>query len=214
MRQLDIVTPEQLDFPIWIIGAGGIGSWSTLALAKMGCQDITVFDFDVIEEKNTPGQFYSLQEENKKKVAILQKKIKEETGILIKVVDDRFYNAVPEEMAKVIVCGVDSLEERRKIWDKLVENIPLNFDLFIDARMAGDDIRILMTSPLNRHSLNSYHRSLNPNKKPYEAPCTARSVVYNVFLCAGLISNIIKKYAKKDEVPLHINLDIQNVQFI
>ena len=39
-RQLDLVMPSDLNFPILIVGAGGIGSWATLALAKMGCSNI------------------------------------------------------------------------------------------------------------------------------------------------------------------------------
>jgi len=57
-RQLGIVSPAQLQSPIVVIGAGGIGSWAVLALAKMGCPNITVIDFDTVEDHNVATQFY------------------------------------------------------------------------------------------------------------------------------------------------------------
>ena len=55
-RQLDIVAPEQLAFPIVVIGAGAVGSATVVTLAKMGCSDITVWDDDLLEEHNIPNQ--------------------------------------------------------------------------------------------------------------------------------------------------------------
>jgi len=212
-RQLDIVRPDELEFPIWVIGAGGIGSWTTLALTKMGCQDITVFDFDTVEEKNTPAQYYSPEDMGKFKVDALKDKILKETGFSIKTIKNKFYDEIPEEYAKIIICGVDSIEERRKVWETFMKDIPFKFDLYIDVRMAGDLIRILLASPLSSHSIHNYIKTLDPNKKPYQAPCTERSVVYNVFMCGGLVANLVKKYAKKEEIPFNINLDIKNVKF-
>ena len=36
-RQLGIVPPEKLDFPIFIAGAGASGSWISFGLTKLGC---------------------------------------------------------------------------------------------------------------------------------------------------------------------------------
>jgi len=45
-RQTNLVKPEELDFPILLIGCGGIGSWTLLALRKMGCSNVAVVEFD------------------------------------------------------------------------------------------------------------------------------------------------------------------------
>ena len=57
-RQLDIVNIDKLQVPIIVVGAGAIGSFVTLALAKMGCGNITSYDMDTVEEHNLPNQFY------------------------------------------------------------------------------------------------------------------------------------------------------------
>ncbi len=37
LRQLDILAPGKLSFPIAVIGAGAMGSATVVTLAKMGC---------------------------------------------------------------------------------------------------------------------------------------------------------------------------------
>jgi len=56
LRQMNIVPPEKLSFPITVIGAGAIGSATVVTLAKMGCSDITVWDSDTLEDLNIPNQ--------------------------------------------------------------------------------------------------------------------------------------------------------------
>ena len=56
-RQKDIITPEELKRTINIVGLGGIGSWTSLYLAKMGCQHLVLIDPDTVEEHNLASQF-------------------------------------------------------------------------------------------------------------------------------------------------------------
>ena len=57
LRQLDIADPSKFkDKPVTVIGAGGIGAATAVALAKTGFENITVYDFDTLEEHNIPSQ--------------------------------------------------------------------------------------------------------------------------------------------------------------
>ena len=57
LRQLEIAYPSQFkDRPITVIGAGGIGAATVVALAKTGFENITVYDFDTVEQHNLPNQ--------------------------------------------------------------------------------------------------------------------------------------------------------------
>ena len=57
LRQLDIADPSRFkDKPITVVGAGGIGAATVVALAKTGFENITVYDFDKIEDHNFPNQ--------------------------------------------------------------------------------------------------------------------------------------------------------------
>ena len=68
LRQLDIAHPKKLQPPITIIGAGAIGSSLTLILAKMGCQNLTLYDQDKIEPQNLACQFFSSRDLGREKV--------------------------------------------------------------------------------------------------------------------------------------------------
>jgi hypothetical protein len=43
---------------VYVAGLGGIGSWVTLMLSKMGIRDIKAYDFDTVEEHNVAGQLF------------------------------------------------------------------------------------------------------------------------------------------------------------
>ena len=71
-RQTSIIDNDKLGFTkILIIGAGSIGSYTTLALSKMGAVLLTVVDFDEIEEHNIPNQFFKIDDIGKQKIEAL-----------------------------------------------------------------------------------------------------------------------------------------------
>lgn len=215
-RQLDIVKPSELNFPILVVGAGGIGSWAVLTLAKMGCPDITVVDFDTVEDHNIPSQFYSTAQKGQKKVVALAESISTYTGITIKTIDTKYQDIPSEERSKnysIIILAVDSLEQRREIWEQFVQQTT-QFDVLIDTRMANELIRVFIASPYSPSSLTEYVKTLDTSKPVHQEPCTSRAVVYNTFMCGGLIGLIVKKFAKKESVKKNLTFDITNLEII
>ena len=55
-----------------VVGAGAIGSFFVALLSKMGGRDITVCDFDRLEDHNFSNQFYPVSGLNKYKVDVLK----------------------------------------------------------------------------------------------------------------------------------------------
>ena len=204
IRQLDIITPEELNKRIAIIGVGGVGSWATLSLAKMGCADITVFDFDKVEDKNTPSQIYSFSDIGKYKVDALKTKIFNLTDVVIKTVNTKFVN----DNFDIIICGVDSLKERRDIWKQIH-----NPECFVDIRMSGDLIKYFIASKYSPKSITNFEKSISDKKTPYKGSCTGRAVVYNTFMCGGFVANLVKKYILTQPVNLSGLFDITNFAF-
>lgn len=58
-RHFDILRPDKLHEPIYLIGAGAIGSFLALALVKMGFTRIQIWDHDMVSEENASNQLYS-----------------------------------------------------------------------------------------------------------------------------------------------------------
>lgn len=212
-RQIDIIKPTELMFPITIIGAGGIGSWTAFALAKMGAYALTVVDFDKVEEHNTPSQLYGMDDIGLSKVDALQKIIRVFTGKTPVPFSGtaQEYAAAGLPFGKVVICAVDSLEERKKIWE-IIRPLLGAIDLYIDARMGGDQLRLICVSPYNADSVIKYQKKMEKPGVPDPTPCTARSIIYNTFLIGGMVSSIVKRYAKKQDVDFDYMFDIARLE--
>jgi len=196
---------------IEIIGAGGIGSWATLALTKMGCKNIKIRDHDKVEIHNTASQLFGENSVGESKVAALTKYILDLTGEAILVSEYEWKPVGVPFIGPIVISAVDSIETRIEIWKQILESPGV--ELYIDGRMAGDLIRIysipLHSGPKDWDPMIEYAKTLVPVKP---GPCTARAVVYNTFVCGGFIANLVKKYAKEEEVPFEVSFDLTTLE--
>lgn len=210
-RQFDIVRPnEDLIFPVTVIGCGGIGSPTTLALAKMGCNDITVYDDDTIEDHNLPNQIYMTDDVGKLKVESLQNIVHSFTGTELKVHRSRVGSE--NKLNGVVISGVDSMEARKEVW-KSIKFKPA-VQLYIDARMGAEVCRIYSINPTNPVDVKYYESSLYDDDKAQELPCTGRAIIYNVFMIAALICNQVKKFARGEKFSKEVIFDLATLSLL
>ena len=197
-RQLDLVKPKDLRFPIIVIGAGGIGSWTVLCLAKMGCNNLTVVDHDKVEKHNIPSQFYQESQIGKPKVEALKENVMMFSGSEIKTFNCKYQDVQGwTDKYELVICALDSMKERKNLWMRLFDEKD-KFSAYIDARMGGELLRIFVVNPGDYKTIDRYDKSLLG--EPHEEKCTGRSIVYNTFSAGGLVASIVKKYAKKETV--------------
>lgn len=190
-RQSDIVEPSELK-PVTVAGVGGIGSPTTLALAKMGCKEITVFDPDKVENHNIPNQIYRPEDIDLSKVSCLQEIVKSFTGIEIQTHAEKFQ--VDKLSPGVLISAVDTMSMRKEIWKEIKFNAAIDF--YIDARMGGEIARIHTICPHDPDQIKFYENTLYSDDEADDLPCTERSIIYNVFLISALIANQVKRVSK------------------
>ena len=202
-RQLDIVSPEQLAFPIVVIGAGAIGSATVVTLAKMGCSHITVWDDDILEEVNVPNQLCKPSMVGRPKLEALRELTEDLTGVLIKAEYRRYRG---QKLRGVVIAAVDSMDARLAVWKrvKLDPEVPL----LIDARMGAEFARIYATRPCDPSDIDFYEQNLYGSSAAERLPCSARSVVYCPTVVAGFIGTFVKDHATGEELPLEVLLDL------
>ena len=75
-RQEELFDPVTQKFKIIVLGAGSLGSFITLNLAKLGFNDISVYDYDYVEGANIPNQFFRMSDIGKPKVEALKEIIR------------------------------------------------------------------------------------------------------------------------------------------
>lgn len=203
-RQLNVVSPSDLaDLRVTMIGVGGIGSPTILALAKMGVENITVFDPDTVEPHNLPNQMYRFSDLGQTKVEGISSICRDFAGVELKKVAERFND---HPLSGIVISGVDTMSARKEIWGKIRWNPSVL--LYIEARMGAEVARIHSVHSCDPSEVRWYETTLYSDEQASEAPCTARAVIYNVFMIAALVANQVKKFAKGEDIFKEIIFDL------
>ena len=186
LRQLDIADPSQFkDKPVTVIGAGGIGAATVVALAKTGFETITVYDFDTLEEHNLPNQLLPIWVGDQDtlqwgKPTALFHLVHDLADISITPVNERY---VDQPLGEILIVAVDSLDARREIWKAVSQSIDVEF--MIDGRMAITSMDIYSVDMLSEGAVEAYGATLEGEVE--DLPCTAHATVFNAFIIAGHI---------------------------
>ncbi|HEX6513731.1 MAG TPA: ThiF family adenylyltransferase [Chloroflexota bacterium] len=209
-RQLDLVSSEQLDFPITLIGAGGIGSPLALALAKMGCPRLALYDPDTVEAHNLPNQIYRLNDVGRPKVAALADLLREFAPLELDVRQER----VSEQALRgVVISAVDSMASRQDIWHGCVRYKPA-VPLYVDARMGAEVCRVFTVNPADPDDVTAYEATLHGDGDAAEDPCTAQAIIYNTFAVAALVANQVKRHACDEALERDVILDFATLTLL
>jgi molybdopterin/thiamine biosynthesis adenylyltransferase len=210
-RQYDLIPQELLKEPIHLIGAGGIGSWSALCLTKMGCTNLTVQDMDKVALVNTASQLYGEGDIGKPKVTALAEIINNLSNLQITPLDQKW---TPEQVLKapIVISGLDSMETRRQVWDKVRKNTDIRW--YIDGRMQGDLIRIYGVDLTDTEKMAAYEKTLVMGEDSEPVACTSKAVIYNTFICGGVITNLVKKAIRGEVVRFETIVDLVNLMII
>ncbi len=188
-RQLDHIPMCTLGMPITIIGAGAIGSFAALQLAKMGCADITVWDHDSVSIENMSCQFYRFKDIGKPKVGALAEIVAEFT---LQGITPNHCKWAPDKQTKgIVILAVDCMEARKAIWETIKKTC-FQVKFVIDPRMSIEDALLYCMNPFDQKDVKSYEKTLYSNKEAAQERCTAKSTVYTANLLSGLVVKTVK----------------------
>jgi tRNA A37 threonylcarbamoyladenosine dehydratase len=209
IRQQGLIHPSKLQMLINIAGAGGIGSWTMLALAKMGCRNIEIIDFDNVEAHNVGSQIYGIGDIGEPKVSSLVEKL----GLFVDTENTHFSGRVNrvmgstfEEENEIFISAVDNMSTRKNMFMGLLNKNTW----FIDGRMAGNEIHIFSIKMDNKTDTDYYTENLFTDEEASPEECSERSVVYNTFIIAGFITDIVATIANGRIPPRHLTIDLRN----
>jgi molybdopterin/thiamine biosynthesis adenylyltransferase len=210
LRQLGIVDPSRYgDTELTVIGAGGIGSPTIMALTKTGFNNITVWDADKVDGHNIPNQMYRPQDIGKLKVEAISLICREWAKASVVGVPEMYSGQKP--LSGIVISGVDSMEARKTIWEKGIRYNP-GVGIYIEGRMAGQWGMIHTVRPCDPDMVEWYESTtLYPDKEVEPVACTDRAIAYNVFGLASLIVNQVAKHVKGEETAKEIIYDLVNV---
>lgn len=186
-RQADLIPISILDTPVTVIGAGAIGSFVVLQLAKMGFHNITVYDFDKIEIENMNSQFYQFSDIGKQKVKALTELVYNFTEIRIKGVNER-YGEKSECSPGIVISAVDSMKVRKVIWESVSG---LNDIWLLDPRMGALDCALYVVKTSDLAECREYDKTLRKDEDSVSERCTAKATIFTANLLSGLVSKSV-----------------------
>ncbi len=199
MRQLEIFDPRDYEGnEVIVIGAGCLGSWSVLNLAKLGIQNIRVYDHDEIEEHNVSNQVYDLNSVGESKVDALKETIAQIADVEIEGVKEKIEESTDLDFGtrSVVVNTVDNMKARKEVFEKIKRRGAMQL---IDARMAGEVTRIYSIDPNSPDDIEFYEENLYDDEDAAEVGCMAQSVVYNASFVGAMVANSVKKVLLQED---------------
>ena len=187
-------------------GAGGIGSWLALFLARANFE-VFLVDFDRFEAHNLSGQFAKKSNINMMKTTAVAQNIADFTSNEISTIENR----IDENFStnEFMFSAFDNMQARKdmfKVWKKSWnrENKPL----FIDGRLAAEYFQIFCVTP---ETADRYEKEyLFEDSEVPDAPCSMQQTSHTAAMIAahmtGFFTNHIANIYMRNktrEVPFY-----------
>lgn len=157
-RHVDVFSPDAFGKRrIDVIGAGASGSRIVLALAKLGLENIHVFDFDIVEAHNIANQVFSQADIGRPKVEALRDIVKAHTGLEITIYNERVDGS--QKLGDVVFLLTDTMSSRKEIWQKAIR-FKVATKLMIETRMGVDQGRVYVVNPTRMAQVKGWEETL------------------------------------------------------
>lgn len=170
-RHLSVFSPHAFGKKrVDIVGAGATGSRIVLSLAKLGVENIHVWDFDKVEEHNIANQIYGLTHIGKLKVKALADTIRKLTGTVITTHNERVDGS--KQFGEIVFLLTDTMKSRKEIWDKGLK-FKLHTKTLIETRMGADSGRVYTLNPSKPTHIKEWEATLCSDNETEVSACGA-----------------------------------------
>lgn len=173
---------SQDDTPVVVVGgAGGIGSWLSFFLARANF-NVTLSDFDTVEEHNIGGQLFKRSQIGKYKAEAVGRNVSDFSTNTINAQIVK----ITEETAthEFMFSAFDNMDARRamfKVWKRSWNS--MNRPIFIDGRLNAEQFQIFCVTPENADEYERMH--LFNDSEVEDAPCSAQQTTHTAAMIAG-----------------------------
>ena len=133
-KSFEFFNPDTCTERIHLIGCGSVGSTVAELLARFGLKNVSLYDFDVVEEHNLANQMFTTEDLYKPKAEQVYKRwieINPDAAKTVKVYGDGWNG---QKLSGYIFLCVDNIDLRRRIVEENKYN--LNIKAMFDFRTA------------------------------------------------------------------------------
>lgn len=176
-----------------LAGLGGIGSWVSLFLSRLGPKTISLYDDDRFETHNLSGQAFRIN-------SLGRSKVEEAASIAIdfsNYTTSYAFNSKYLERSstsKIMICGFDNMGARKLFYNKWKEAIIQEESheyLFIDGRLTADMFQLFCIQGNDAYTQDEYERNwLFEDEDADDTDCTFRQTSH----IAAMLGTYITTY--------------------
>jgi len=186
---------------VLVIGAGGLGSISSLYLTTSGIGQITIVDFDTIDESNLPRQIlFKADDLGQNKALITKQRLMEyNSDAIINSVDKKLSENEMNKLINqvdIVVDATDNLESRLMI-NKICYKIKKPLIVGAAIRYEGHVLKLVNTTD-NNSCLNCVYSSSDENLED----CEGNGIMSPV---AGIIGSMMANECIKTLIGMSNN---------
>ena len=192
---------SQDNAPVVVVGgAGGIGSWLSFFLARANF-NVTLSDFDTVEEHNIGGQLFKRNQIGRYKAEAVGRNVSDFSTNTINAQIVK----ITEETAthRFMFSAFDNMDARKamfKVWKRSWNS--MSRPIFIDGRLNAEQFQIFCVTPENADEYERIH--LFNDSEVEDAPCSAQQTTHTAAMIAGhmvgFFTNHITNINLRDEV--------------
>lgn len=195
---------------IHVVGAGATGSRISLELAKMGCNNINVWDFDKVEAHNLPNQVYGPCHVGWDKVDALKDVCRTLAGVEINAHSEAYTGNDTETespVGKIVFLLTDTMKSRKDIWKNLQRR--LGMQLLIETRMGIEQGKVYTIEPTDDPA--AYADTFCEDDQAEESACGSRTVVGpTAAALAGHAIWSMLEFLSGKKPPMEIDFTLRN----
>lgn len=174
-RHISLFDPDNFaERRVDIIGCGATGSRIAIGLAKLGIENLHLWDFDVVEEHNIANQAYGIVDIGQLKVDALAEEIEYFTGIEPEVHNVAVDGTQP--LGDVVFLLTDTMASRKQIWDGAIKFKPA-IQVMFETRMGVDVGRLYAVKPWDLDHVKRWESSLCSDDEAEVSSCGTRITV-------------------------------------
>jgi len=209
MRRLSAVQ----DLEVTLVGAGRSGSFVAMVLAMLGA-GVRLYDPDALGPENQGKQLYRRPD-----VAARRPKVRALRSLLRAVVPgarvrghaERFDGAPVQARSPIVVVTVDTMHERRRIWEALGGAPDLL--LFLDVRLGPGQVRLHEVRAGEPEDAEEYAASLHADPQAGTPACDQAASAHAAAAAAALVGGALAAWADGLPRPRWIGLDLDRAQW-
>lgn len=194
------------DKVITLAGVGGIGSYVGFLLSRMHPKSIFVYDDDKVEYVNMSGQWYGKSDIGAHKVDALARAVINYSDYQsMFAISNRFTDE--SSASDIMICGFDSMEARKVFFNKWKYHVMSKNEserkhcLFIDGRLAAEDLQVLCITGDNNWGIEKYEREfLFSDDEADETICSYKQTTYMANMIGSIIVNLFTNFVANELV--------------